>query len=212
MSDSLKRLLRKLPPGIYRDSPTRFFMLLLVAGTLTLEWWTWFRRYPLIAQKQAEVQQGCKLEGEVQQLEPAWSEAAAAQAEAKLQQARAHLFTGDTNTAACLDQLQQPTRAPTLAINVKLQEGQPHPQSSDTLMIVPTVWEVASPTIGTPTASMQGPLLKLLQELTTNQPKRMDLVELSVLGDGSNMIQAKIGFRLWFPKEKEKEKAKEEAP
>jgi hypothetical protein len=165
------------------------------------------------------VQQVLQLEGEVQRLAGAWSEDAATQAEEKLKRASEHLFTGDTSTAACLDQLQQPTRAPTLAINVKLQAGQPHPQSSDTLTIVPTIWEVTAPTVGTPTASkptagtpsisMQEGLLKLLQELTTNQPKRMDLVELSVLGDGSNMTQAKVGFRLWFLKANE-EKTKEE--
>ncbi|MEZ0277245.1 MAG: hypothetical protein ACAH88_20200 [Roseimicrobium sp.] len=217
MSDFLKRLLRKLPPGIYRDSPARFFMVLVVAGTLTLQWWTWFRRYPLIAQKQQEVQQVLQLEGEVQRLAGAWSEDAAAQTEAKLKQAREQLFTGNTGTTACLDQLQQPTHAPTLAIKVQLQEGLPHPQSSDTLTIVPTFWEVTLPTdkptgkpaVGTPTVSMQGGLLKLLQELTTNQPKRMDLVELSVSGDGSNMTRARVGFRLWFLKEKG-EKAVEE--
>jgi hypothetical protein len=214
MSNSLKKLLRKLPPGIYRDSPARFFMLLVVAGTLTLQWWTWFRRYPLIAQKQQEVQQVHQLDGEVQRLAGAWSEDNAAQTEAELKRAREHLFSGDIGTPACLDQLQQPTRAPNLAINVKLGSGRPHPQSSDTLMIVPTSWEVTvpkvgPPNVGTPTVSMQGDLLKLLQELTTNQPKRMDLVELSVLGDGSNMTQAKIGFRLWFRTEKEGE-AKEE--
>jgi hypothetical protein len=215
MSNYLTNLLRKLPPGIYRDSPARFFMLLLVAATLTLEWWTWFRRYPLIAQKQQEVQQVLQLEGEVQRLAGAWSEDAAAQVEAKLQQAREHLFTGDTGTTACLDQLQQPARVPTLAINVKLQGGLPHPQSSDTLTIVPTFWEVTAPTVGqvgggkpangTSSASMQEGLLKLLQELTTNQPKRMDLVELSVVGDGNNMTQARVGFRLWFLNEKEGE-------
>ena len=210
MSDSLKKLLQKLPPGIYRDSPARFFMLLLVTATLTLEWWTWFRRYPLIAQKQQEVQQVLQLEGEVQRLAGTWSEDAAAQVETKLQQARERLFTGDTGSTACLGQLQEPTRAPTLAINVKLHQAQPHPQSSDTLTIVPTFWEVTPPTVGklavgAPTDSMQGGLLKLLQELTTNQPKRMDLVELSVSGDGSSMTQARVGFRLWFLNEKEKD-------
>lgn len=215
MSGSLKKLLRKLPPGIYRDSPARFFMLLVVAGTLMLQWWTWFRRYPLIAQKQQEVQQVLQLEGEVQRLAGAWSEDAAAQVEAELGRAREQLFTGDTGTVACLDQLQQPTRAPTLAINVRLQEGHPHPQSSDALMIVPTFWEVAAPIERKPTVSTSavpiqgGDLLKLLQELTTNQPKRMDLVELRVTGDGSNMTQARVGFRLWFLNEKE-EKSNEE--
>jgi hypothetical protein len=215
----LKKLLRKLPPGIYRDSPARFFTLLVVAGTLTLEWWTWFKRYPLIAQKQQEVQRVLQLEGEVQRLAGAWSEDDATRTQAKLDQARAHLFTGDTAAASCFDQLNQPSRAPTLAINVKLQSGQPHPHSSDTLTIVPTVWEVTTPVVrtpvgnpivGAPAVSMQGGLLKLLQDLTANQPKRMDLVELSVLGDGHNMTSAKVGFRLWFLKEKE-EKADEEA-
>jgi hypothetical protein len=209
MSGFIQKLLRKLPPGIYRDSPLRFFMLLVVAGTLTLQWWTWFRRYPLIAQKQLELRGVLQLEGEVQRLEGSWSKDTAAQVEAKLQQARERLFTGDTGTAACFDQLQQPTRAPTLALNAKLQGGQPHPEFGDTLTIVPTFLEVAAPkaptpAAGTPTVSMQGGLLTLLQDLTTNQPKRMDLVELSVSGDGSNMTKARVGFRLWFLKEEEK--------
>lgn len=214
MSGSLKKLLNKLPPGIYRDSPTRFFMLLLVACTLTMQWWTWFRRYPLIAQKQQEVQQALHLESEVQLLAGAWSDDAAAQVEARLDRARQLLFTGDASTVACLDQLRQPAGAPTLAISVKLQEGQPHPQSTDTLTIVPTFWEVTPPpaskqNAGVPAASMQQGLLKLLQELTTDQPKRMDLVELSVWGDGASMTRARVGFRLWFEKEKEETADKE---
>lgn len=219
MSAYLNKLLQKLPPGIYRDSPARFFMLLVVASILTLQWWTWFRRYPLIAKKQQEVQQVLQLEGEVQRLAGAWSESDAAQTEAKFKQALDHLFTGDTGAVACLDQLQQPTHAPTLAINVNLQGGQPHPQASDTVTIVPTFWQVSTPdatkfttgkpTASTPSVSMQAALLKLLQELTTNQPKRMDFVELHVSGDGTNMNQARVGFRLWFQKEQE-EKAEGE--
>jgi hypothetical protein len=211
MSAFLKNLLRKLPPGIYRDSPARFFMVLVLAGTLTLEWWTWCRRYPLIAQRQQEVQQVHQLEGEVQRLQGAWSEDDAVQTEAALQRAREHLFTGNTGTAACLDQLQQPAHAPALNINVKLGSVQPHPQFNDTLMIVPTSWEVTAPivpgkpTSAAPSVSIQEGLLELLQELTTNQPKRMDLVDLNVVGDGSNMTQAKVGFRLWFLKDKHEE-------
>jgi hypothetical protein len=219
MSGAIKKLLQKLPPGIYRDSPARFFTLLVVVGVLTLEWWTWFRRFPLIAQKQQEVQRVLQLEGEVQRLGGAWSEQDAARIEAQLEQARERLFTGSMGNASCFDQLQQPTREPSLAINVKMQEGQPHPLSGDSLMIVPTFWEVTpaivraavgGPPVGMPPGSMQAAVLKLLQELTTNQPKRMELVELSVSGDGNNLTRARLGFRLWFLKEKE-EAAKEEA-
>jgi hypothetical protein len=217
MSPYFTKLLRKLPPGIYRDSPARFFMVLVLAGTSTLEWWTWFRRYPLIAQKQQEVQQVHQLEGEVQRLAGMWSEDDATKTEVELQRAHEHLFTGSTATAACLDQLQQPAHAPALNINVKLGAVQPHPQFNETLMIVPTSWEVTAPivpgkptTSAAPSVSIQEGLLKLLQELTTGQPKRMDLVDLSVVGDGSNMTQAKVGFRLWFLKEKQEE-AKEGA-
>jgi hypothetical protein len=212
MNAALKKLLRKLPPEIYRDSPTRFFMVLVITATLALQWWTWLKRYPLIAQKQQEMQKMLQLEGEVQRLAGAWSDDVAAQEEEKFERARGQLFAGSPHTAVCLDQLQQPSRASTLAIDVKLQQGHPHPQSSDTLLIVPTFWEVTAavdkttgskPSRGKSTVSMQGGLLKLLQELTTNQPKRMDLVELNVWGDGSAMTRARVGFRLWFPTEKE---------
>ena len=86
--------------------------MLVVVATLTLQWWTWLRRYPLIAQKQQEVQQVLQLEGEDQRLAGAWSEDAAAQVEAKLERASEKLFKGDTGVSACLDQLQQPTQAP----------------------------------------------------------------------------------------------------
>lgn len=193
-----RQLLQKIPPGIYRDSPPRFFMLLLLAAALALQWWTWFRRFPLIAQKQSEMHQVFRLEGEVQQMKLGWSADESLKVEKGLKQAREHLFTGETNSAACFNQIHQPAHTPALAIDVTLQEALPHPQHSDTLLVVPTLWDLKPAVGGSSDVPLQGVLLSFLQELTTNQPKRMDLVELTVNGDGKALTHAQAVVRLWF--------------
>jgi hypothetical protein len=189
---ALPRLLRRYTPGNYRRLAGRGLMLLSLACALALQGWTWNVRYPLIARKQAQTQNLNNLVNEVQTLRLKWSDAEAAQVEANLREAYTHVFEA-TNLLTWLQEFNQPTNIPA-TITWTEQRERPHPQYTNELVIVSTLWEV-KPT--RPKAPLMGEVLSFLEDLVTGDPRRLDFVALTVNGDGSALTSVQAGLEYW---------------
>ena len=66
---------------------------------------------------------------------------------------------------------------------------------------MPTQWDIKPTGTGPNDVPLLAELLSFLKEMTADQPKRMDLVHLTVSGDGNTLTRASFGFRLWFQNE-----------
>jgi hypothetical protein len=191
---ALAHLLRRYTPGNYRRLAGRGLMLLSLASAIALQWWTWNVRYPLIAHKQGQIQAFNNLINEVQTLRLKWSDAEGAQVEANLKQAYTHVFEA-TNLFAWLQQFDAPTNIPATITWAEPRE-RPHPQYTNELVMVSTLWEV-KPVAGRSKAPLMGDVLSFLEDLVTSDPRRMDFVALTVNGDGTALTSVQAGMEYW---------------
>lgn len=194
----MNTFLMRMPKMLH--SKGRVVIILVVLAALGLQYFTWFQRYPQIAKQQERVKEIARLEGEVQDLERKWSEEEASRAQAKLDRSLAMLFTGDVNSSAWSSQIQQPENVTSFAITVRSDTPVPCPDPPDTVTLVPTRWTIKPANLQ---VAMLPELMTFLQRLSNGQPKRMDLVDLSISGNGGALVEAQVSYRLWFAKGEE---------
>jgi len=194
----MNAFLMRMPKMLH--SKGRVVIVLVVLAALGLQYFTWFQRYPQIARQQERVKEIARLEEDVQILNRKWSEEEAARAQTKLDRSLAMLFTGDVNSSAWSSQIQQPENVTSFAITVRSDAPLPCPDPPDTVTIVPTRWTIKPANLQ---VAMLPELLAFLRKLSTEQPKRMDLVDLSISGNGGALVEAQASYRLWFEKGEE---------
>lgn len=196
--------LKKISKGFRAHSKGRIAMIGVILLTIGLQYWTWFKRHPLIASEQGKIREIDRLREEVEDLELKWSEPDAKEVADNYAIAQSHLFKGDTNSAEWSYQVDEPKNVNVLDIQVSSRQGVPHPEFAEDLAIVPTIWKLKPAEDG---IQMQNELIRFLRELDEQQKMRMDLANLIVTGNGNEMTDAEVGLRLWFRKE-DSERAK----
>lgn len=179
-------------------SKGRLLMVLLIVVAIGLQWFCWSYRHPTVTQRRAEIRDVSRLEDEVEKLERRWSEEDAAEVDSRLQQVRQHLFVGAPEPGGWSEEVEQPDSPMAMAARVSLGDPIPHPRHSNDLLIVPTEWTLDLKSSRHPDYSA---ILEFLQNLTTDQAKRMDLVSITASGDGRSLTNVELGIDLWFQKE-----------
>lgn len=194
----MQLFLARLPKSLLLHSKGRVAIVSVVALALGLQWFVWFKRYPIVAVKQAETEEIQKLEQEVRTMEADWSDSEAERIEQGLRDAKGRLFDGDPSSSTWAAQMQSPPEIPGLALSVQPEKMIEHPDYEDTLVILPTAWSVK---MTDSEADALGGVLAILHRLTADQPKWMDLTALTISGDEASLSDAQFELRLWFQKE-----------
>lgn len=184
----------------FRQALTKQRLMILGAILLlaALQWFTWVKRYPLIAQKQAEIAEILALEQEVERLRQEWNskQEERKKADADLATAYGRLFEGDPAASTWSSQIDRPPE--TLTFTVRPEKSIAHPEYPDQLVILPTSWSVKNPAENPNTLDA---LIEFLHDLTTRQAKWIDLVGLQINGNETTQTRAEFSLRLWFKKE-----------
>lgn len=181
--------------------------MLVVVGSLLLQWFAWFKRNPIVGEREREIQRILELETEVGLLENRWTDSQdrRALADQRLNRARNRLFLGDPLSPAWTTQIADSPEKSALTFTV--QPGRPieHPGYSEHLAILPTTWRVRqAPGEG---SDLFQDLHAFLEQITTDQIKWMDLTELNISGNEVEPTHAHFQLRLWFHVEPEEEEA-----
>ena len=183
-----------------RQALTKQRLMILGAILLlgALQGFTWVKRYPLIAKKQAEIAEILALEQEVERLKQEWNakQEERKKADVELATAYGRLFEGDPAASTWSSQIDRPPE--TLTFTVRPDKSIPHPEYPDQLVILPTSWSVKNPAENPNTLDA---LIEFLHDLTTRQAKWIDLVGLQINGNETTQTRAEFSLRLWFKKE-----------
>ena len=187
--------LAKLPRCLVNHSKGRLLMAFLIAAAAGLQWFSWTRRHPIVAQRQEEIRAVARLEDEVGKLEKRWSEEEAARVDSRLIETHDLLFDGLPESGGWSQEVSRPGTFDSMEVKVSHGESKPHPRHSDDLLIVNTTWNLdLKETNG---IGLQE-LLEFVEHLTASSRKRMDLVGLVVSGNGRDLTTAQLGLDLWF--------------
>lgn len=192
--------LEKLPRCLVNHSKGRLLMILLIVVAIGLQWFCWSTRHPIIRQRQDEIRAIVRLEEDVKKLERIWSEDEAVRVREQLIHTHDFLFTGSPESGGWSEEVRKPENQESMAVSVKLGKPKPHPRHSDELVIAPTIWSLD---LKHADHSDLSTLLTFLKDLSTSPAKRMDLVSLTVSGNGRELTSAEIGLDLWFLNENE---------
>ncbi|MGK0188761.1 MAG: hypothetical protein ACI9R3_004575 [Verrucomicrobiales bacterium] len=187
--------LDKLPRCLVNHSKGRLLMILLIVVAAGLQWFCWSTRRPIIRQRQDEIRAIVRLEDDVKKLERRWSEEEAANVQERLIQTHDFLFTGSPASGGWSEEVGKPESQASMAVSVKLGKPKSHPRHSDDLTIAPTIWSLDLKKADHADLSA---LLTFIKDLTTGTAKRMDLVSLTVSGNGRELTSAELGLDLWF--------------
>ncbi|MFT5467009.1 MAG: hypothetical protein ACI8UO_002112 [Verrucomicrobiales bacterium] len=194
----MKLFLARLPKSLFLHSKGRVAILAVVVVALGVQWFTWFKRNPVIAVKQAEIQAILELEAEVRTMEADWSEEEAEKVASRLRDAQAQLFDGDPKSSTWSAQIQNPPQIPGMEVSVRPESTIEHPEYADKLEILPTVWMLKQVSED---ADIFSAVLVIMNNLATRQQKWMDLSELIINGNEEAPSEAQFQMRLWFRKQ-----------
>jgi hypothetical protein len=193
-----------VPPHHFEGYEWHFrgFVVLLLAVSVTLGWWSLKRLIPL-QRKCAELNATVsRVSREVDELQRRWSEEDAVRIRQMFTQAHAQLFVDQAALDGWLASLKN--QVIPLGLDLKTDFGKSVPQrSSNDLAIIPTTVsvEVRPPSGNEKTESAYQRILRLSHRLST-QPKRADLAELKVSAAGDSSINSAVMvLNLWAGEE-----------
>lgn len=172
----------------------------VVVLSLGLQGWTWFGRYPVIGRERLAAQKIVDLETEVERLKNEWPAEREKKVEAAYAAAVGTLFSGDPNGASWAAQFNEPSNSASLAVGVK--PDKPIPPGDEALakhlVCMPTGWDFRPKMQGAP---LFGEVLRFLRELDEDRGRRVEIVDLTIKGNGESVSEARATLRLWFLKE-----------
>ena len=196
----MKLFIERLPRCLVLHSKGRIAMAALILAAAGLQWFTWARRNPLVRERGQEIRAIDHLGDEVKKLEKDWTEEQTAELEGLTTEITQKLFHGDPRSGGWSEEVNSPENLGNTEVRVKVGKPIAHPRFADELLVLPTVWHLGFSNENPPSVTA---VLSVIHRLISNQKKRLDLVSLSVNGDGQIIKQVEIGFDLWFKKEKE---------
>jgi len=194
----MKFFLPRLPKSFTRHLTERLLIIFVFLLALVIAYWSITKRYPLIGEYQKKIQSIYSLENEVQQLKTKYPEQVLKETEPGYLRSMEFVFTNEDHIKFWFDYFQQ--RAGIVGLEMKQQLI-----TNDIIKIVKAPIFLRSYQVelkplqqSTNTLSPHERLLSFLYELSTNQYKRLDFVELKAAGDGNQLEQAIVGIKLWY--------------
>ncbi len=196
MNPTPKDSLPPIPASVVRTLLVRLAMLLVLAGSVWLAWWS-VDRYLLMQRLQRE--KDSELAGlvdEVQQLELKWDAGEAERVEARFKEAGELLFAGPEERDGWQKEMQREGLLQAFATTVRLGPAQPHPATEHKLSTFRATLDLQAAPAARSAKSPYARLLGFAGTLEKGE-RRVDWLELSVLGNSNSVRQASAVLQLW---------------
>jgi len=174
----------------------RLAMLLVLAGSVWLAWWSVDRFLVMQRLQREKDSERAGVVDEVQRLELKWDAGDAERAEARFKEAGELLFAGPEERAGWQKEIQREGLLQAFATTVQLGPARPHAATEHKLSTLRATLDLQA----APAArSAKSPYARLLgfAEILEKGERRVDLVELSVLGNSNSVRQASAVLQLW---------------
>jgi hypothetical protein len=187
-----------IPAPFLRTLLLRLLMLLVLAGSVWLVWKT-FQRMSLVIRKSKEkTSEVSALGNDVQRLEQRWDRDEIERIEARFQEAQAAVFSGADAYAGWTNALREQTHA--LNFDATITSGRTQLDTNLNPSVRLATVELR-PVLGNgATNSSYERLLSFAGTLEKNK-QRVDLIELSVLGNFNSVHQATAVLEVWVGQE-----------
>lgn len=199
MKQPLTDVWQSVPPAVFRAALGRVVMLLLLAGSLYLAWWSVNDRFPPVDKRMKDLQREvASLEDHISRMQMKWDAKDAAKTAEQAKLAEDKLFNGPAECAGWPAELTR--QSASLALLTKAQLGKEQPLPAGALDRKLSTWPATvdlQPLAGVKhTNSPYKRLMEFTQALAQNK-KRVDLVELSAGGASNSVSQARAVVELW---------------
>lgn len=191
----LKDVLRVSPKTV-----RRLIMAAVVMSSLGLVGWTIRSRYSRVKALDADIEKIPQLSAEITRLNSLWTAEGTAQLESHYAKADALTFKTEEELTALRLRIREQAALFGLKADVSLSERRNLSDQPDlALSTILATCELEPVGPGQPSSTpLYNRLLQFLQSLSTNQAKRVDLVEVAVVGQGAGVARAKINLKLWL--------------
>lgn len=179
----------------------RLVMLLVLAGSVGLVWWS-VNRLVLINRQLKEVAMAMStLDFEVQQLEQDLKPIEVARVENRYKEAQQSLSGGPEENDSWVNILQEDALAVSLLGKVELGSSQSLPRADLKLSFTPATIEI-SPLMESPQTSIPYQRVLNFTGILQKPDRRIDLLDFRVLGNSNSVRHATAVVQLWSPEGK----------
>ena len=184
------------PRSLLQIWVVRFVMILICVGSIGLVYWSLFLRLqPVSRLHQETFIRMSQLSDEVEQLRLRWTPEEISQTQARFRAARRLLFAGRAELQEWEKETARQSASMMIETVFEIGQPEPHPLAGLNLASVRAdlhIWPAV------PVGVTNAPYKQVLGFIHTvaNSPKRLDLLELSVVGDSNSVAQARA--RLQF--------------
>lgn len=179
----------------------RLVMLLVLAGSVGLVWWS-VNRLVLMNRQLKEVSMTMSALGfEVQQLEQGLNPIAVARSEDRYKEAQKSISGGPEESDSWLNILQEEALALSLLGTVELGKIQPLPRANLKLSFIPATIELR-PLMESPQTSIPYQRMLNFTGILKKPNRRIDLLDFHVLGNSNSVHHATAVVQLWSPEGK----------
>ena len=196
MKPAAKDALQTIPDPFLRTLLVRLVMLLVLAGSVWLVWWSVNRLILVNRQLKQKTSAVLAVADEVQKLERLSEPDEAARMEARFIAATNSLFAGPGECAGWLKELPEQTLALGLEATLQPGQAQPHSRAEQKLALLSTTIDL-HPAVGTLWTNFPYQRLVNFTGVLGKPKQRIDLLELEVLGSSNSVRQAKAVVQLW---------------
>jgi|GEM_PF-6720515 hypothetical protein len=193
----MRVFLPRIPKSVARHLTARVALLLLLLASLGVAYWSTFKRYPLIEVYQKKIQSVYALQDEIQTLKAQYPEQLLKETEPGYLRTLELVFTNQEHLKLWQEYFQKRAAMHGLDMSEKLITNRIF--KTPKTEIQQLLYEVElKPSKGEMFIPPHERLLMFLHEISTNQFKRIDNIELKAIGDGTNLNYAIIGLQVWY--------------
>lgn len=187
----------RISKSVTRHLPARLLVFLCLLSALGIAYWNLVKRYPLIDDYQKKILAVYTLQEEVQQLKSQYPEQLLKATETGYLRSLELIFTNQEHLKLWYEYFQRRAAIHGLDMTERLVTNRTY--KTPKLEVKQLLYQIElKPSKGSMFVPPHERLLMFLHELSTNQYKRIDTIELKALGDGTNLDHAIIGLQLWY--------------
>lgn len=187
-----------LPKSFRRHLPERLLIFIAFLLSLAIAYWDITKRYPLIGDYQKKIQSIHLREDEIAALKSQYTDQLLKETEPGYLNALNYVFTNEEDINLWFDYFK--TRAKSVGLEMEQRPTTNNVVKTPKASIIMKSYQIELKPMALTTNALPAHerLLYFLQELSTNQFKRLDFMELKAAGDGNQLEQAIVGVQLWY--------------
>lgn len=193
----MKNFLPRFPRSLAQHLPVRISLFVLLSISVLIAYWHTIKRYPLINEYQKKINDIYAFQDEVQNLKTHYPENLLYSLEPGYLNVLNLIFTNQEHLQLWSEYYQKRAFNYGLEINQKSLFSKNYKTAKSELTQLSIQYELKPLNIATSIPPHER-LLLFLYEISTNQFKRIDMIELKALGDGTNFDRAVIGLQVWL--------------